>query len=184
MPLRIDKPAAEGQDVFVVTGIIKDAKDISGVPVSDKWTPNLGIEITVDIGRDFFPTMRIAGDITEEDWGSAFKVRELLLAAGVTGFLTEDNKIPEEAIKELIGKTIKFVRFRAGEKDGKSIYYNWDLVFPAVASDDKIKEVFYSQVTRSKYLAKRFKPSGAKEDSYEDVDEDLKQKDIDSIPPF
>ena len=121
MALKIEKPNSSSKDgIFIDRAVIEEVKDVSRTPIfSGKFTPDLGVVLTLDVGRDFKPELTIAGNLNGEEWGSAFKLRELFLACGLSGELDEvEGKyvIPKEILDGLVGKTIKKLSYRSGTK--------------------------------------------------------------------
>lgn len=149
----------KGKGIIISKVKIVNAEDVSKKPLGS-WTPDLAVKLTLDVGLSFYPEMTIAGDFGKEGrWGSAFKVRELFLSAGVVGSLNDDDTIPPELLEELKGKEIKRVSFSIGKKpDGRIRYRDWDLVFPVSADNNFIEQYFYDSLGKSKYLSNLFKP--------------------------
>ena len=98
---------------IINTPIVVSAVDISKQDVFNNGSPiDVGIEVTLDIGKSWQPKWRIYGHLKEKNgmltWGSAFRVRDFLAALGAVGTLTEDGHIPQEVLDQLAGK--QFVR--------------------------------------------------------------------------
>lgn len=150
--------------ILITKATIVDAKDITGVTVKG-WTPDVAVELSLDVGASFYPTLRIMGSFNGSRWGSAFKIRELFLSAGIEGEL-EDDKIPPTMLEQLKGKEIKRLSYVTARKpNGKLKFYDWDLVFPADADNEKIIEIFKDSLTKSTRLSENFKPELWKNDT-------------------
>jgi hypothetical protein len=97
---------------------------------------DIGIKLTLDIGKDFRPEMIIAGNFKRDPdsgeiigWGSGFVVQEALTRLGYSGVLAEGNRIPTEALESLIGKTFLRLSYVSGTRnDGKFRYTDWNQI--------------------------------------------------------
>src|SRR5690242_4827808 len=93
-----------GPGIYINEVTILSAEDISGQTLPMLQNPfDIGIRLTLDIGRDFQPEMVIAGSFKRSQdtgevtgWGSAFVVQEALSRLGFNGTLGDGNKIPAE----------------------------------------------------------------------------------------
>src|ERR1700690_877 len=123
--------------VYVNEVTIVKAEDISGQTLPFLQNPfELGLKLTLDIGRDFQPDMIIAGNMKRDPdtnevtgWGSGFVVQEALTRFGYSGPLTDENKIPPEVIESLVGQSFYRLSYVAGVRDnGKLRYYDWNII--------------------------------------------------------
>ena len=123
--------------IYVNEVTILQAEDISGelLPFFDNPV-DIGIKLTLNIGRDFNPEMTIAGSFkrdpnTEEvvGWGSAFLVQEALLRLGYTENLEQGNRIHSHVFQEVVGKKFLKLAYVSGVRDnGKLRYYDWNQI--------------------------------------------------------
>lgn len=148
------KPNLYGKGVYINLVTITDVEDVSNtiLPFINN-TVDIGVKLTLDIGREFQPELTIFGNFERDTetnkvigWGSAFCVQELLFKLCYKGQLNPDNSIPKEALQSLIGKQFFKLAYVSGIKEsGQLKYTNWNLI----AADDEYPE----------YLAKRFQKS-------------------------
>lgn len=205
MPHKALSFGANGQAKSIAKGIYIDevriiaARDVSGkkpsqflhslknVPadsLTDKSkTPvDLGIEVKLDVGRDFEPVMSFYGWFKREgntikDWGSAFKVRGLFDAVHVKGDLDSANRIPPAQIKELVGQKFLRLTYVRGTRKGddgkmKPAYNTWDEVGPINEKDpDAGKQALLEKFQKSlkRGYPKNFKPDALDELSAQDA---------------
>ena len=137
MPLPVKDSGAGGSQygtgVFINHVTIREAYDLSGEKPSFLTnTPDLWIQLKLDVGRDFFPEMNFFGDFKRDDsrqisdWGSAFKVRNLFTSLGITGQLTPEGKFPSAMVEALPGKSFYRLQYVSRERDdGKLGYSDW-----------------------------------------------------------
>lgn len=125
---------------FINVVRIVQAHDVSKQDVYKNGSPvDCGVELTVDIGRDFQPKFTICGNFKTDgnklSWGSAFVVKDLLTQLGIKGELAEDGTIPVEILEQLNGREIIRLSYLKGydaDKDKKR--YN-DYKHVAVVDD-------------------------------------------------
>jgi len=84
------------------------------------YADDIGIDLVLDVGKDFQPTMYIGGSFALDElnntiigWGRAYKVKMLFDAIGLPirlakGTVVSDNKLPDDAKSHIVGK--KFLR--------------------------------------------------------------------------
>jgi hypothetical protein len=115
---------------------------------------DIGIKLTLDIGREFQPELTIAGNFKVTDgevtgWGSAFAVQEAFSRLGYEGALDDGNRIPQGVLETFIGQKILRLSYVSGTKpDGRLRYSDWNLI-------GSVEEGAHA-------LVKRFKKSLAK----------------------
>lgn len=138
MTLSCTKPwnsNSHGLGIFISQVTITAVEDISDMVLThlDKAF-DIGIKLTLDIGKDFQPEFLIAGNfkrdpLTDEviGWGSGFLVQEALTRLGYDGRLAEGNAIPPEVLEFLIGKSFYRLSYVSGVKEnGKLRYSDWN----------------------------------------------------------
>jgi hypothetical protein len=135
--------------IYINKATIISVEDISGEQLTYMKQPcDLGLRVTVDIGRAFMPTMTFAGNFKIGDkgieWGNAFRVRNFIrnvLPHGAS--LTEENKIPTEVLENLIGKEFYRLSYISGKKeDGKLKYAEWSEVGRPTGTPEELHVAF------------------------------------------
>lgn len=130
------------------------AENVSGVEIPYlKKSYDIGVKLMLDIGREFKPTLVIAGNFKKDEskknvtgWGSAFVVRDLFGKIGYEGTLGDDNKLPQEALDFLIDKEFLRLSYVSGTKEnGKFRYSDWS----QVAAVDEGEDVLYKRFIAS-----------------------------------
>jgi hypothetical protein len=162
---RTSQQAAKG--IFISEATIKAVRDVSGkepykfefytkglsaeaiakLPERIKTPCDCGIQMKLDIGKSFEPEMLVYGNFkwngnVVADWGGAFKVRTVFDVTHVPMTMNGTNKLPETAIKQLVGKKVLRLSYIRGVKQtetGKKMStLTWDIV--GDATDPKGKE--------------------------------------------
>lgn len=122
--------------VYLNEARIIAVEDISGTTPKYYSNPvDIGVELKLEIGRSFQPTLRIAGNFTRDKetnaitaWGGATVVKMLLGLFGGDK-LTDDYRIPPELITRMIGKDIVRLSYVKGVKEGGKLQYkDWNVI--------------------------------------------------------
>jgi len=122
-------------DVSVYSGKIEDVGILNGVqPEGWKEPIEIGIRLFLEQGSlSFQPEIMIYGRVKRNeagavvDWGGAFPVRDVInQIGGYDGPIGENLELPTAALKQLIGKTVYYVRYKTNraKNDNPSEYYN------------------------------------------------------------
>jgi len=141
------------------TGVFISEATIKNVSVKydikEEWqkrSDDIVLSLTLDIDRDFDYDMRIGGYFNRNDdgsiknWGAALKVKILLDSLGLEGKLTDDNRLPDETIENMVGKKFLRLSYVAGtKKNGKTLWYDWNEV-GKVGQEDRLREKFMKAV--------------------------------------
>jgi len=141
------------------TGVFISEATIKNVSVKydikEEWqkrSDDIALYLTLDIGRDFDYDMRIGGyfnrndDGTIKNWGAALKVKILLDSLGLEGKLTNDLRLPDETIENMVGKKFLRLAYVAGTKEnGKPLWYDWNEV-GKVGQEDRLRDKFMKSV--------------------------------------
>ena len=104
-----------------------------------KYADDIGLDITLDIGKDFQPTMYIGGSFKLDDindtiigWGRAYKVKMFFDAIGLPirlakGSSVIENRLPEGAEKHIIGKEFESLSYLSNKlkQDGTNRWRDW-----------------------------------------------------------
>jgi hypothetical protein len=123
--------------VYVNEATIVSVEDVSGTTPSFMSRPvDIGLKLTVEIGRGFQPQMLIAGNFRRDiktgevvAWGSAIVVQDALCRLGFTGALDPGNKVPAKALQGLVGVTFLRLSYVSGTKNtGKPRYSDWTTI--------------------------------------------------------
>ena len=112
-----------------------------------KWQQkpdDVGIEMTLDIGKDWFPTFYLGGIFKAEDgvvtgWSSAYKIKILLEAVVLTGARLdkdagpEAQRFPSDLADQLKGRKFARLSYKSikAKPDGNGHYWSdWQTVAP------------------------------------------------------
>lgn len=128
---------ANESNIFVNEAKITSIEVIDNpFPASQYPAPDLAIKVKFDVGASFEPEDIIVGNFKKDEvsgevigWGSAFKVGDFFLKAlDITDIqLTEDNQIPEEYLKDAVGKSVLRLTYAyAKNLEGKNKYKAWN----------------------------------------------------------
>jgi len=154
-----------GPGIYINEVTILNAEDISGQPLPYSENPvDIGIKLTLDIGKDWNPEMIIAGSFKRDfetneviGWGSAWPVQEALSKLGYTGSLNEDNRIPPEVLEDIVGKKFLRLSYVSGTKgDGKHRYSDWNLIGSVEEGADTLAARFRRQIAKG--YPKNYRP--------------------------
>ena len=140
MTLSCDKPSQIPDlplGVYINEATIVSVEDVSGTtPAFMSRAVDIGLKLTLEVGRDFQPQMLIAGNFRRDiktsevvAWGSACVVQDALLRFGYTGPLDPGNKIPAKALQDLVGVSFLRLSYVSGTKQtGKARYSDWTTI--------------------------------------------------------
>ncbi|MFZ4622375.1 MAG: hypothetical protein ACOYNS_17565 [Bacteroidota bacterium] len=167
MTLSMNQPYSKpffGKGVFVNEASIYAIEDVSGTTPHPLTNPvDIGVRLTLDIGRDFQPEMLIAGNFKKNEigeiigWGSAFPVQEFFSKLGYKGTLNPDNTIPEEALEEVLEKKFLRLSYVSGSKNnGKAHYSDWNIVTSIDDGAESLAKRFHSSVAKG--YPKNYRP--------------------------
>ena len=151
------------------------------------WIPDISVTVTAVNSMGYERNLRISGNfrhakdeegnamVEVEDWGGAFKVRDLFTALGVEGDLADDNTIPPEWLETGKDKKVQLVSYKTAKG-----WRTWDRVWPIEANIKAIKEAFLTNVergypkdfsgpqTRSSPVSESTTPDTTKHDTFDD----------------
>ena len=131
---------------------------------AQKWQKkpdDVGIEMELDIGKDWNPTFYVGGWFKSdpisgncEGWSTAFKVKILLEAVGLTGAKldysqpVEHQRFPEDLASSLVGKKFTRLSYKTTKKKESGDHYwrDWQQVAPENHFEELRKE-FMEAVT-------------------------------------
>lgn len=108
--------------IFIDEATITKAESVSNQDVYKKGEPvDVGVKLTLDIGKSFFPEVIIAGNTKIADgnvsWGAAMKVKIFLNDMRVQPSdwkLDPDNSIPQALLDQLVGKRVMRLQYPSG----------------------------------------------------------------------
>lgn len=127
--------------VYINEATIAKVKDISGIIAAD-WQQrpyDIGLQLVLEIGKDFQPTMTIGGDFKRGtdgsiiDWGSAWQVRALMDALKIKGKLIK-GKLSKEILQQMVGQKVvrlSYVKGKNKNDETKLSYASWNTILPA-----------------------------------------------------
>lgn len=154
-----------GQGIYINSVTILNAQDISGqqLPYMDQPV-DIGIKLTLDIGKDWNPEMVIAGSFKRDwesnevlGWGTAWPVQEALARLGYDGSLDEGNSIPANVIEDIVGKKFLKLSYVSGIRDGgKPRYSDWHIIGTPEDGADNLAARFRRQVAKG--YPKNYRP--------------------------
>lgn len=148
---------SESKGVFVRTSKIADV--VARYNVKESWQrreDDIVLEITLEIGKDFQPTMRVGGFFNRNDngsiknFGTATKVKILVESAGLNWekSVDENNQLTDTALEELQGSDICTLSYVYGQtKTGKTGWTYWNEVAKA-GQDEVLKRKFLTAVDK------------------------------------
>lgn len=145
-----------GDGIFIDVGVITRVKPYyNSAPNPAMNNRDIGLEVFYKpAGKElsFEPSVFIGGNFKKDDlnrivgMGGAFKIDRLFERAGVTFTLNEDGTIPEDALRDLIGRTITVIHYRNDRSTAEKLKTTaWDIVGRENEADD-LKEYFLQQV--------------------------------------
>lgn len=144
-----------GKGLYINLVTIIDAEDISGTTLPFLDRPiEIGVKLTLDIGKEFQPELTIFGEFEKDinsgeviGWGSAFSIQELLYKLSFQGRLDDNNTIPAEALKSLVGKQFFKLSYVSGIKDNGNLKYsNWNLIASVEEEPESLVKRFQKSV--------------------------------------
>lgn len=160
MTLSCNKPFSTntyGPGIYINEVTIVNAADISGevLPFSDQPV-DIGIKLTLDIGKDFQPQMIIAGNFKRDfdtgeviGWGSGFLVQEALARFGFKGSLDAGNRIPAHILESLPGQKFFRLSYVSGVREGgKFRYTDWNQIASLEEGADSLSARFKRSLSK------------------------------------
>lgn len=161
MPIKFHKKGSNGQSgggdgIFIDVARITKVKPYHKSAPNEKMSPrDVGVEVFYKpVGKDlsFEPNVFVGGNLKRDDMGrvtdvgGAFKVQRLFERAGVEFELTDEETIPEELLRDLIGRTITVLSYRNTKTTSDKLKTTaWDIVGSEEESDS-LKSYFLQQV--------------------------------------
>ena len=158
-----------------------------------KYSDDIGMDITLEIGQSFQPTMYIGGSFKVDDvngtivgWGRAYKVKMFFDAIGLPLRLAKnssiaENRLPNDAAAHINDK--EFLRLSymstSTKPDGSNRWRDWQDT-QAVGSEDKLKAEFNKAVENG--YVKDFLQPGAQSANQEDSSWSNKEAELEDLP--
>ena len=134
------KSSGGGKGIYIDSATIVNADIQYGqIPKGSKYSDDIGITLTLDIGKAFQPELYIGGSYRTDDndmvisWGTAYRINTLFKAAGlklgdplwnVTPLATAS--LPNNASDNLKGKEIVRLRYRSTRTNAEGKAYTND----------------------------------------------------------
>ena len=137
-----------------------------------KYSDDIGIDLTLDVGQSFQPTMYIGGSFKLDEmdnsiigWGRAYKVKMLFDAMGLPiklakGSAVSENRLPDNAKEMILGKQFLRLSYVSTKlkADGTNRWKDWQDT-AKLGDEDHLKSQFAKSVKEG-YI-KDFKEPGA-----------------------
>lgn len=155
-----ERSASVMPGVYIDRVLISSVKDISGqkMPFNNEKC-DIGIELTLDIGRSYKPVVTIAGKFERDEtgvitgWGKAFPVNRFLSSVEIKGSLTHENRLPAEVLQNLVGRYVwrlSYVKGRRADNPEKLSYSTWNTMLPGDVPENegKLLELFKKSLKR------------------------------------
>lgn len=186
MTLSINNPFNKGyfgKGIYISKATVILAEDISNTkPEHMQRTVDLGIKLTLDIGKDFNPEMIIAGNFERDEttnevigFGSAWVVADALNKLGYSNNLDNSNSIPKDSLDELIGKSFYKLAYVSGLKDDLSYKYsNWYVIGAIEDGAQHLYERF--QKSYAKGYPSNYRPELTEAESMDIENEEVKSE--------
>ena len=125
-----------------------------------QYSDDIGIDLVLDVGQDFQPTMYIGGSFKLDEmndtivgWGRAFKVKMFFDAIGMPiklakGSSVSENRLPENAKELIIGKDFLRLSYVSTKKkaDGSNRWKDWQDT-AKIGQEENLKAQFNKSVT-------------------------------------
>jgi len=131
---------------------IANATNVSGepLPFGTKKVVDVGVELTLEVGRSFQPKLTVAGNFKRDpisneitDWGSAFRILELMriLCPEFIEELKTSHTVPPDAVAAMRNKKLLRLTYVTGRKeDGRYRYADWTTVGSIEAGEANLKQ--------------------------------------------
>lgn len=133
--------------------------------VQEEWQTycdDISIHLTLDIGKDFQPTMYIGGNYKKDDvsgeivgWSTAFKIKLFFDALGMPikldkGMNPQSSRLPADAEKVLIGKEFQRLTYVSTKtkRDGGALWKDWQETRSVGYDQSKFKSEFKEAVSK------------------------------------
>ena len=128
-----ESTGGQGNGIFISKVKITSIKAYYGEKQRwQKLPDDIGIEMTLDIGRDFEPTFYVGGAFKRDEFGDILslgtvkKVDILFDSMGMDVPFGEDNIVSEDVLNDCVGREFLRLSYVSGEKDnGKSKWSDW-----------------------------------------------------------
>ena len=148
---------AESKGVYTRTSKIADI--VARYNIKESWQrreDDIVLELTLEIGKSFQPTMRVGGFFNRNDdgsiknFGTATKVKILIESAGLNWekSVDENNQLTDTALEELQNSEICTLSYVYGQtKTGTTGWSYWNEVAKA-GQDEVLKSKFFTAVDK------------------------------------
>ena len=125
------------------------------------YSDDIGIDLVLDVGQDFQPTMYIGGSFALDElnntitgWGRAYKVKMLFDAIGLPirlakGTVVDDNKLPDDAKDHIVGKQFLRLSYLSTKvkADGTHRWKDWQDT-DKIGHEQALKDAFTLSVSK------------------------------------
>ena len=153
-------PSGNSSNIITQTVKIDDIKATYGEKQDwQKYSDDIGLDVTLDIGKDFKPVMYIGGSFKLDEinntiigWGRAYKVKMFFDAIWLPiklakGTSVVENRLPEGFENHIIGKDFERLSYLSTKTkpDGSNRWRDWQDVI-RTGEGKKLKEQFTEAV--------------------------------------
>mgnify|MGYP003651630622 FL=1 len=149
-----------------------------------KYSDDIGIDLVLDVGQDFQPTMYIGGSFALDElnntitgWGRAYKVKMFLDAINLPvrlakGTAVTENRLPDNAKELIVGKQFLRLSYLSTKvkADGTHRWKDWQDT-NKVGQEQALKDAFALSV--SKQYVKDFLAPGSADGTWEEEEDQL-----------
>ena len=127
-----------------------------------KYSDDIGIDLVLDVGQDFQPTMYIGGSFALDElnntitgWGRAYKVKMFLDAIGLPvrlakGTVVTENRLPDNAKELIVGKQFLRLSYLSTKvkADGTHRWKDWQDT-NKVGHEQALKDAFTLAISKN-----------------------------------
>ena len=171
MTLSINEKKDAGEGIVVQQVSIASIEDISNsTPPFLSMPCDLGVKMSLDIGRDFQPDFMITGALKRDTegiiigWGGAFKIRDFFANLGISGDLVPDDierpttySIPQALMDAAKGQQFLRLSYVCGKKpNGKTRWADWTDIGSIAEGETVLIQRFKKSVAKG--YPSNFKP--------------------------
>jgi hypothetical protein len=151
--------------VFVNECTIVSVKPVYGGKEwqNEKYKDDVGLDITIDIGKSFQPVFYVGGRLKRDefgevkDLGTVRRIATFFDAIDVDAKLTDEHKIEEDVLPDCVGQMFNRLSYVSGTKqDGKVRYSDFQEVVSANTPSITLIETFKKHVNNG--WLKNYKP--------------------------
>jgi hypothetical protein len=119
------------------------------------YSDDIGLQMELDVGRDFYPNFYVGGNWKKEQgvssgFGSSLKVKILLQNLGfnnIDNLFNEDCTLPDSVIQEMVNRSFLRLSYCKGYKDNGDISWkDWQETGSVESGEFQLKVKFHESV--------------------------------------